>query len=85
MHFGCLQIDQKTNEIFLRIFALASNKRSNQKSCVRESKQNPPISGKVLLFFLFDLILKARSEILEKVFVNFLEEVLTPKGHFEIN
>ena len=57
MHFGCLQIDQKTNEIFLRIFALASNKRSNQKSCVRESKQNPPISGirlgiSALIFYL---------------------------------
>ena len=32
------------------------------------------------LSFLFDLILEARAEIL-----GFLEEVLTPKGHFEIN
>ena len=28
--FGFLQIDQKTNEIFVRISALASKKRSNQ-------------------------------------------------------
>ena len=30
--FGCLQIDQKTNEIFVRISALASKKRSNPKT-----------------------------------------------------
>ena len=33
-----LQIDQKTNEIFVRISALACKKRSDQKSGVRESK-----------------------------------------------
>ena len=38
MFFWCLLIDQKTNEIFVRISALASKKRSNQKSSVRESK-----------------------------------------------
>ena len=38
MSFWCLQIDQKNNEIFARISALASKKRSNQKSSVRESK-----------------------------------------------
>ena len=32
MFFWCLQIDQKTNEIFVRIFALASKKKSNQKN-----------------------------------------------------
>ena len=31
MSFWCLQIDQKTNEIFIRISALASEKRLNQK------------------------------------------------------
>ena len=38
MSFWCLQISQKTNEIFSRIFALASKKRSNQKRSVKESK-----------------------------------------------
>ena len=38
MPFWCLQISQKTNEIFSRISALASKKKSNQKSSVRESK-----------------------------------------------
>ena len=36
--FCCLQISPKINEIFVRISALASKKRSNQKSSVRESK-----------------------------------------------
>ena len=31
MSFGCHRFDQKTNEIFLRIPALASKKGSNQK------------------------------------------------------
>ena len=31
MSFWCLQIDQKTNEIFVSISALAPKKRSNQK------------------------------------------------------
>ena len=34
--------------------------------------------------FLFDLFLEARVEILEKISL-FLEEALTPKGHFQIN
>ena len=38
MSFWGLQISQKTNEIYLRISALASTKKSNQKSTVRESK-----------------------------------------------
>ena len=32
MSFWSLQIDQKNNEIFVRIFALASKKNSNQKN-----------------------------------------------------
>ena len=32
MSFWCLHFDQKTNEIFVRMFALASKKRSNQKN-----------------------------------------------------
>ena len=35
------------------------------------------------LIFWFDLFLEARAEILGKI-DGFLEEVLTPKGHFEI-
>ena len=38
MSFWWLQINQKTNKIFVRISALAFKKRSNQKSSVRESK-----------------------------------------------
>ena len=38
MSFWCHQSDQKPNEIFERIFALATKKRSNQKSSERESK-----------------------------------------------
>jgi hypothetical protein len=34
----CFQIDQKTIKMFVRISALASKKRSNQKSSLRESK-----------------------------------------------
>ena len=37
------------------------------------------------LFFLFDLFLEARSEILEKNFDVFLGDLKTPKGHSEIN
>jgi hypothetical protein len=31
MSFWCLQIDQKINEIFVKISVLASKKKSNQK------------------------------------------------------
>ena len=37
-HFGVFKSPKKTNEIFVRISALASKKRSNQKSSLRESK-----------------------------------------------
>ena len=36
--FGVFKLTKKTNKIFVRISALASKKRSNQKSSVRESK-----------------------------------------------
>jgi hypothetical protein len=38
MSFWCHRLDQNTNLIFSRISALASKKRSNQKSSVKESK-----------------------------------------------
>ena len=44
MSFGVFK-STKTKDIFERISAWASEKRSNQKSSVRESKPNPPISG----------------------------------------
>ena len=63
MSFWCLQIDQKTNEIFVRISALASKKRSNQNII-------PLIwwfyFDSLTLFFWFDLFLEARAEILKK-------------------
>ena len=37
------------------------------------------------LFFRFDLFLEARAEILKKISSVFLEDLMTPKGHFEIN
>ena len=43
--FGVFKSQKKTNEIFLRISAQASKKRSNQKSILWELKQNPQISG----------------------------------------
>ena len=36
--FGVFKSTKKTNEIFVRISALATTKRSTQKSSVRESK-----------------------------------------------
>ena len=56
MSFWCLQIFQKTNEIFSRISSLASKKRSNQK-----------MQWRILFYsltplFSFDLFLEARAE-----------------------
>ena len=57
--FWCLQSDKKTQKIFLRIFALDSEKRSNQKSSVTESKWNHPISDiKCSYFFSIWLLFK---------------------------
>ena len=36
------------------------------------------------LFFLFDLLLEVSAEILEKNFVGFLEDMKTPKEHFQL-
>ena len=35
--------------------------------------------------FLLDFFLEARAEILEKISLVFLEDLKTPKGHFEMN
>ena len=45
---------QKNGRNYFCISALAYNKRSNQKSSLKESKQNPPISGIKCPYF-FDL------------------------------
>ena len=43
---------KKTNKICVKISALASKKKSNQKCSIRELKQNHPISVIKCLFFL---------------------------------
>ena len=77
-------MSSKNQQFFLKISVLASKKRSNQKSSVRESKKPPPISG-TKYFFLFDLFLEARTEILKIISLVFLGDLKAPKGHFEIN
>jgi hypothetical protein len=76
MSFWCLQISQKINEIFSRISALASKKRSNQKNI-------PLIGG-----FYFDSLMYTTFLILSrnpgKNFVVFLGDLKTPNGNFEI-
>ena len=49
--FWCLQIDQKTSEIFIKIFALASKKTLNQKYVKGEGKN----LNKNFVGFLVDL------------------------------
>ena len=69
---------QKSINFFLKISALVSKKRSNEKSSVRESKKNT-------VFFLFDLFLEDRAEILKIISLVFWETLKAPKIHFEIN
>ena len=53
---------------FLRISALASKKRSNQKSSVRESKSKPPIGGiKCAYFFDLTSFNRLRQKSLQKI------------------
>ena len=79
MFFWCLQISQDTKENS----TLASKKWSNQKNSstyYKRVKKIPPISGiKCPYFFL-----EARAEILKNI-VGVLEDLKTPKRHFEIN
>ena len=82
MSIWFLLIFQKINEIFTRISALASEKRG-------QIKKNMGILYHYLiggfyfdslrLLVWFDLFLEAKAEILEK-FVDFLEDLKTPKG-----
>jgi hypothetical protein len=63
------RFSQNANDIFLRISALASNMRSNQKKGT--SYHDHCIGGfyfdSLTLLFLFDLFLEARAEILKKL------------------
>ena len=85
MSFWRLQSSQKKQEYFVRISALASRKRSNQKSSVRESKKNQPISViKCPYFFDLTSFYRLGQKSLE-FFCWFLVNLKTPKEHFEIN
>ena len=67
MSFGWHRFDQKTNEIFFKISALASKKRSYQTLYYTKYVKWPLISIiKCLYFFWFNLFLEARAEILKK-------------------
>ena len=52
--------------------------------CLRNLRTAPYIDSITLLFW-FDLILEARVEILTKISLVFLVDLVTPKEHFEIN
>ena len=61
---GVFKATEKPNKFFVRTSALAN---TNRKSSARDSKYYHPISGiKRHYFFLFDLFLEARAEILAK-------------------
>ena len=79
MTFWCLQIDQKLNEICVRISALASKKRSSMKKIGRFYFDS------LTLLFWFVLFLKARTEILTKILLVFLVDLKTQKCPFKIN
>ena len=73
--FGVKTSSKKPTNFFARISALASKKRLNQKSSVRESKQNHPISG----IFVILPLLKDWGRNPYKNFVAFLENFKTPQ------
>ena len=84
MSFQCHRLDQNTNNFFLRIAALASKNTLNQK---RIKALYLFLLFKIYLirdFFWFDLFLEARAEILKKI-LGILVQMMTLKGHFEIN
>ena len=86
MFFWYHQIDQKTNEIFVKIHALASKKRSNQKN-----KSTLYHTNLIILFwlsyttFLIWPHFRGKGRNPYKNFIVFLVDLVTPKGHFEIN
>ena len=82
MSFWCQNFFQKINKIFSRISTLPSKMRSHPKNkgTLYYYYQGFYFDSLRLLFW-FELFLEAR----EKFSLVFLEEVLTPKGHLEIN
>ena len=83
--FGVFKSPKKTIEIFSRISALAS-----KIGYIKKRVDFIPLIGgfyfdSLTLPFLFDFFLEPKARNPGKKFVGFLEEVLTPKGHFEIN
>ena len=79
MSFWCLQIFKKNQQNFSRIPAL--KKRSNQKKIRALYTTN----WRIFFWPSYTTFLKARAEILEIFFVDFLEDLKTPRGHFEID
>ena len=66
------------NQQFWIFLSLPLKRGQIKKSSVRESK-------KIQCFFLYDLFLEARAEILEIVSLVFWETLKAPKVHFETN
>ena len=62
--FVVFKSTKKTNEIFLRIFAIASKKRSNLKKNLIKYLLNNSKKIKCLYVLWFNLFLEARAEIL---------------------
>ena len=82
MSFWCFQIFQKTNENFSWIAALASKKKSNQKSKGTIYWQLENFILTLTILFWFDLFLLGQKS--WKICDCFLEDLKAPKGHFEI-
>ena len=85
MFFWCLQIFQKTNEIFSRISSLAYKKRSNQKISALYTTNWRILFRLSYTTFLITPLFRGKGRNPGKKIVVFLEHLKTPKGHFEIN
>ena len=76
MSFRCRRFDQKTNEFFSRISALASKKRLNQNNKGTFILKKNEI---IIHFFKFNLFLEARAEIFEKNSLVFWSKQRNPR------
>ena len=81
--FGVFKSMKKNNEIFARIFTQVSKKSLTQKS--KDIFFFLIISKSFHCFFLFDLFLEARAEMVTKFRVCFFVRLNTPKINFENN
>ena len=80
--FGVFKSPPKIHEIFSRISALASTKRSNQKN---KGTLHPGILfDSLTLLFLFDLFVEARAEILENFLLVFLSKGWHQKDNLKL-